>query len=624
MSSISALNTATSAASSSFLYPSSNSINNAFNYDDFSFPEYNVKTEPRSSSLNSCLSGFFPSLGLSSRILTPTANQITQQTIQFYGNTPSGPIQVYRTASNTIIFNSNGPNNPAATSSSMFPFLASGNIKTESAVEAIPGLSSYSSASSEEFLGPEHAENSTTSTVIVPNSLNSTNLFDFPGNFLPLPELNGLDFTGSSRNVSVQSISIHNLLFSTNNPAITGKKRERDWETEEVDRSTANISNPTAMYVPEEQKLTNLLLASEHNVEYPSIDRFHSSPLNSAPLLLPVPLIHSASGPLITGKTSENHRNCCCQGHNCHNLANMAQFNAVAAQVTTQNTLSISAAHMSPVTSAKKAQIISVSSGQNKKQRRDSVSSAVSNVSNHSRTDSSAEKSVNSTEKQLSARSNSSSARFCPVCSVECEHDKAKFVHCAQAHSIYVCIACSAQFGSVSALEEHKLLHNAQNFAFICELCGKAFNKKYNCEQHTAIHTNTKPYSCPICAKQFTQKSYLKLHERIHAKLKPFSCSFCGRGFTLKSDVKKHERIHTKEKPYSCEQCGKAFNHSSNYNRHIKLFKGDCVNKISKKTSSNSSVNNETETTQMELSQADEIDEFAIATDEEYINLPAN
>ena len=69
-------------------------------------------------------------------------------------------------------------------------------------------------------------------------------------------------------------------------------------------------------------------------------------------------------------------------------------------------------------------------------------------------------------------------------------------------------------------------------------------------EEHSHIHTGSKPYQCTQCDKGFSNRGSLWVHVKQHEVDKPYACSECHKTFSHSSHLSVHKRLHTGEKPY--------------------------------------------------------------------------
>lgn len=63
-----------------------------------------------------------------------------------------------------------------------------------------------------------------------------------------------------------------------------------------------------------------------------------------------------------------------------------------------------------------------------------------------------------------------------------------------------------------------RMQRKATDKLFVCDECGKDFNRRYNLKIHLRVHTGETPYLCPKegCKKKFMWRSSLLHHTRLH------------------------------------------------------------------------------------------------------------
>ncbi|KAL2919334.1 hypothetical protein HK105_200977 [Polyrhizophydium stewartii] len=81
---------------------------------------------------------------------------------------------------------------------------------------------------------------------------------------------------------------------------------------------------------------------------------------------------------------------------------------------------------------------------------------------------------------------------------------------------------------------------------FPCDICGKAFTRKYNLEAHVLSHNNVKPFTCTYdgCGEMFVRKYDLNRHiVSVHERALFGPCPFCGRSYSRSDSYRKHVRL---------------------------------------------------------------------------------
>eukprot|EP00474_Spongospora_subterranea_P008882 CRZ09340.1 hypothetical protein [Spongospora subterranea] len=94
---------------------------------------------------------------------------------------------------------------------------------------------------------------------------------------------------------------------------------------------------------------------------------------------------------------------------------------------------------------------------------------------------------------------------------------------------------------------------------YICEECGRLFNRRSHLSSHVRTHTGERPFQCAICKKGFTQSGSLNRHMRNHDNERRLSikddhtnetCMECCRVFLSKKGLSAHQRAgHKKVDP---------------------------------------------------------------------------
>lgn len=162
--------------------------------------------------------------------------------------------------------------------------------------------------------------------------------------------------------------------------------------------------------------------------------------------------------------------------------------------------------------------------------------------------------------------------------------DMSNHVMVDHAVNVLKCGYCCATFSEEKDLKTHMFLHdendcvlkkreeNITSEEFLCNICGKSFNKKNDVFKHKKIFHNTNnikadangKFPCDICGKSFARKFHMQFHrERQHdlsddcdenrdsnldsdSEKSKYSCDVCSKDYSRKYDLKKHKmKMHS-------------------------------------------------------------------------------
>lgn len=135
-----------------------------------------------------------------------------------------------------------------------------------------------------------------------------------------------------------------------------------------------------------------------------------------------------------------------------------------------------------------------------------------------------------------------------------------------------VCQYCNKRFANIYILKSHINQIHLECQRFVCEDCGKVFNRQSNLQWHQLIHQNQLPCECKICGKSFRTLSGLNLHKRTHTGEKPYKCDICNnKSYAYNTDLKRHKRSAHGiiDKVFNCEKCQKVFYEPKFLRKHM-------------------------------------------------------
>ncbi|ALC47174.1 CG6254, partial [Drosophila busckii] len=135
------------------------------------------------------------------------------------------------------------------------------------------------------------------------------------------------------------------------------------------------------------------------------------------------------------------------------------------------------------------------------------------------------------------------------------------------------CSYCSKLFTTAGALKRHILSIHENVKPYICDCCGNAMKTVTALNEHKLVHTDECPYECSVCHRRFKNMARLKIHSDTHTT-NNYECSICGLRLNTRRTLTMHQLVHTDEKQYKCDVCGAAFKRGKTLKAHLILHTG--------------------------------------------------
>ena len=160
------------------------------------------------------------------------------------------------------------------------------------------------------------------------------------------------------------------------------------------------------------------------------------------------------------------------------------------------------------------------------------------------------------------------------------------------------CKACSATFLHAKSLKKHVKNNTCSKKRFVCQNCGKIYEKEAFLVTHTQrgkcirpkrqqassdkALDSAKSVKCDKCGERFSKPSNLKRHVtknrcKFLKKDQIFQCRLCPKTFTSAGTLKLHMRTHCKsnslkgkDQVYECGHCSKLFANAEALKLHFK------------------------------------------------------
>jgi hypothetical protein len=151
---------------------------------------------------------------------------------------------------------------------------------------------------------------------------------------------------------------------------------------------------------------------------------------------------------------------------------------------------------------------------------------------------------------------------------------------------------CDKVYKQRSKLTAHLRLHIGFK-PFVCQICNKAFNYKWNMKSHQLLHDTETPYKCYVhsCIAAFKNSGDLKMHMKTHSNSRSsFFCPYCNKNFSRYKTVVSHiNSLH----PLSLKTAKRIFNIEKHNERSLpsndELYKS--TNELADSDKANESLN---------------------------------
>ena len=141
----------------------------------------------------------------------------------------------------------------------------------------------------------------------------------------------------------------------------------------------------------------------------------------------------------------------------------------------------------------------------------------------------------------------------------------------------FICEFCGKQYNKKYSLSVHRKLKHLKTFRFICSRCDQGFMQLWAYRGHLAKHHKALKSKCDSCGKTFTYKINMLTHQKrckFSASEPPTPdqhiCSVCRASFMTVKNLRDHQKGQHEDRRFKCDGCGRTFKWRSSLAYHKK------------------------------------------------------
>ncbi|KAK2149811.1 hypothetical protein LSH36_436g06057 [Paralvinella palmiformis] len=164
---------------------------------------------------------------------------------------------------------------------------------------------------------------------------------------------------------------------------------------------------------------------------------------------------------------------------------------------------------------------------------------------------------------------------LCPVCKKSFDKKYNMIMHWRKIHhkQTRTCEVCKKDLTCVDDKTFSRHVDKCRNVTYQCEHCSYHTTVNMNMRRHMRVHTGN-GYMCDVCSKVFPTRQRCMVHQERHKANRPrFSCEVCSKLFLTIDALKKHfARFHVKsDQFFPCPKCKYVAKVQSDLPKHDKL-----------------------------------------------------